>query len=753
MSSLSRSDWARIAVVAAVTICVILYTLVPYGLGGWLFTICATACIVSMAVGPLARHVEWRIWGNAASGGIAFLLGLVCRLLPLPTAIGPLSWADIFCFLGYAFLAAWLAGLLRRVGEPRSGTTILDTSLITIGAALALWTITISPALLKSEDLGGAMVSATYPVLDIVLVTLSAQLIFRIRVRVHAMWAFMSGLIILQVLDTAYTVVWAFSPRADVPGLTALFLYAYLCFAFGMCHPSIVELSHSTVDPSDGISSRQPGRRGAILLFLVTPAIVSIVSPMNGSVDSAVRAFLVTALFTLLFLRLSSAMSSLFKAEAESRFRSLHDPLTGLLNREAFADRLGERLRMNSPEEWLYILFIDCDNFKSVNDTWGHPIGDALLCQVATRLRNTFGQEDVLARLGGDEFVLAASRKAADQAERLAELVMASFNSPLELSGQQLTVTPSIGISVCQVKEGRQEEIIWQADIALYAAKERGRAGWAVFDDALRNETEYQRMLVEDLGNAIGTSQIRVDFQPIYGKPPSYDKIVGWEALARWLHPEKGWIDPRLFISVAEQTGLITELGMQILQLSCSELSRLRAESGRDDLHVAVNFSPLQLMQETLVRGVSDTLRHHRLPCDALWLEVTESTVVGRGPQLVETLRRISGLGVRVCVDDFGTGYSSLAVLRDLPVDLVKLDRLFVTELATDARARAITSTIVELTAALHVRGVIAEGVETLEQAAILAEVGTTMVQGWLYGKPIPADETKLLPTATMYSP
>ena len=723
---------------AVVTVSAVAYVADPKGLGGVLFVITAGVCILGITLGPLSRGVEARLWGSATAGGVFFLLGLVSRLVPLPDLGGPLAWADLFCFLGYACLAFWLAGLLRRIGEPVSGNTVLDTALIAVGTSLALWTVTISPALLTGDDIGSALVSAAYPVLDVVLVTLSAQLVFRTRARVPAMWAFLVGLVILQGVDTAYTFVWAVEPDANVPALTACFLYAYLCFAIGMCHPSLLTLMTRPQQPR---ATRRPSHRGAMLLFMVSPGVLSIVYPMNGAVDATVRAAMITTLFLMIFLRLSSTMSSLADAEAESRFRALHDSLTGLPNRASFAEHLERRLHGSGRGHWLCVLFIDCDNFKHVNDTWGHPTGDTMLSEVATRLRRSVRDDDVLARLGGDEFVILASRDHPQAAQELAAAVMSAFASPMQIMpGHRLTMTASIGISVGRPGMGHdQESFFRQADIALYAAKARGRAGWAVFDESLRLEADRQLGLVDDLGEAVRAGQLSVHFQPIVGGP-QFRTVVGWEALARWNHPVQGPISPELFIPIAEQSGLIRELGAFVLDRACSHLSRIRAESGRDDLRVSVNISPVQLAQPELPAVLSATLAAHRLPHDALWLEVTESTIVQRGSAMAAVLNDLQRLGIPICVDDFGTGYSSLATLQALPVDFVKLDRLFVAGIVSDPRARAVTTTIVAMMDALNVRGLVAEGVETPDQAAVLAGMGCAMAQGYLFGRPQPAE-------------
>jgi diguanylate cyclase (GGDEF)-like protein len=382
----------------------------------------------------------------------------------------------------------------------------------------------------------------------------------------------------------------------------------------------------------------------------------------------------------------------------------------------------------------LAVLYVDLDNFKVLNDTAGHALGDEALQLVAKRLAGQVRGSDVVARIGGDEFVVLASVAGADDAQALAARVLAGLTRPVSgrLRGHQLRA--SIGIVTVVPADPRTPlELLRDADAAMNQAKSSGRNRTAVFDAELRADVMRRIQLESGLRDALAGSGLWVAYQPLVDLATG--RWVGAEALSRWTHPTLGPVTPIEFIAVAEQSDLIHALGQRTLATACRDAVTLRSAGG-PDLSISVNVSVRQLDDPTLVGDVEDILAMSGLPAEALCLEVTESSLALDEVRAGQSLHPLRDLGVRVAIDDFGTGYSSLARLRTLPVDELKIDRSFVTTLPTDRQARHVVSGIITLAHALDMR-VVAEGVETAEHAAILAGMDCDIAQGYHFGRPV----------------
>ncbi|HYO19612.1 MAG TPA: bifunctional diguanylate cyclase/phosphodiesterase [Dermatophilaceae bacterium] len=732
-----------------VTACAVAYAVDPHGVGRVAFVACAGASLLGIAVGPVLRGARpVRLFLLSAVGVSLFLASFLIRVAR-PATVGPFKLADLVCFLGDILLISWLAGFLRLSAARGDQRLWLDIALVALGAGLALWAVTVSPSVgVGAQNLVDALVVAAYSIFDVTLLALTVQLLFRAMVRVPALWALVWGLAVMLTLDTVYAVAWTFDADQSIPAVTALYLYAYGLCGYGACHRTVCDLAQG--DEVGPVRRSAGSRQGALLLSMVLPVVISTVCPIQGSMDAAVRVALLVALFALIYLRLTSTMSALSRSEDESRRRALRDALTGLPNRVALTGDLERWLASPEPSyaPWVSVLFIDCDHFKQVNDTWGHPVGDAVLVEVASRLSAVIREEDVLARVGGDEFLIIARTGHAGDATVLAGCVIEAFAEPMELvDDHTVQMTPSVGVAQATAGSGvRAHDLIRDADIALYTVKANGRAGWTSFDESLRQQVSERVLLAEALRGAVAHDEIDVYFQPIMGGP-GYATLLGWEALARWHHPDEGLISPDVFIPIAEDTSVILEIGAYMLTRACDELVRLREESGRADLHVSVNVSPVQMVRGGLPRLLESVLARTGLPPEALWLEITESIIVERGAQATTWLSSLHELGVTLCMDDFGTGYSSLGTLHEFPLDIVKVDRSFVRDLAVDTRAVAVARAIVDMVEALGLTGVVAEGVETPEQAAELERLGCTMVQGFLYGRPSPTAQLHLTPS------
>ena len=428
--------------------------------------------------------------------------------------------------------------------------------------------------------------------------------------------------------------------------------------------------------------------------------------------------------------------------------RATHDTLTGLPNRALVLDRLGQALsRSRHGGSPLAVLFIDLDRFKPINDTLGHQTGDEVLGVIAGRLTMLLRGVDTVARLAGDEFVVICEGMAVPaSAVVTAEKVVAELSRPIMTgvgpAAREVTVGASVGIAYADGSTDlTPADLVRDADVAMYRAKQRGRGRVEVFDDALRVAVEQRLETQDDLPHAIDGGQIRTFFQPIVDGATA--SVVGFEALARWKHPVRGLLAPNAFIEVAEETGLIVPLGAEILTQACGQAVRWRQDrAGGVPLRVAVNVASAQLAHRSFVPMVAAVLAETGLEPHLLSLEITETTIMADAEAAAETLRAIRALGVRLAIDDFGTGYSSLTYLRRFPVETLKIDRSFVAGIGRDREDEAIVDMVLSLARALGLQ-VVAEGVETADQVDRLRRVGCDLMQGYYFGKPMPAEDVE----------
>jgi diguanylate cyclase (GGDEF)-like protein len=415
----------------------------------------------------------------------------------------------------------------------------------------------------------------------------------------------------------------------------------------------------------------------------------------------------------------------------ETTYLARHDALTGLHNRAVFADRLTAALEAQHPNGLLAVLYCDLDGFKGVNDRLGHRVGDDLLLLVAHRILSCLRTGDVAARLGGDEFgVLLDDLTDESQAVLIAERLTAALESPFDTAGQELLVQVSIGIAFSHGGPATASDMIANADTAMYAAKARGKGMVARFEPSMRS-AEIDRLELEDaLRHAVRDGLITVEFQPVVEL--STGVIDGFEALARWTHPTLGRIGPDRFIPAAERTGLIRQLGLQLLERA-HEGGRLIAERAGRPMALGVNLSPMQVTDESLAERVRE-LRDLD-PQVPLVLELTEGMLLGNDLPTVAALERLRQGGVRLAIDDFGIGYSSVGYLHRLPVDVLKIDKMFVSELH-DPRSRALVAGVVAMAHAMNL-SVIAEGVEDWDSADAVRDLGCDLAQGYLFSRPL----------------
>ncbi|WP_025032541.1 EAL domain-containing protein [Bradyrhizobium sp. DOA9] len=423
------------------------------------------------------------------------------------------------------------------------------------------------------------------------------------------------------------------------------------------------------------------------------------------------------------------------RAEARLAFMAQHDTLTGLPNRSLLRQQVDEMLlHTRRSAEKVALLMLGLDNFKAVNDTLGHAVGDKLLRGVAKRLRSTLREEDALARLNSDEFAIVQSGLARpEDAVMLAKRLLAAIADPYLLDGHSVVIGASIGIAMTPSDGDDSEKLLKSADMALSRAKLDARGSFAFFEAALDAKAQSRRKIEVELRDAIQNDVLRPYYQPLIDLHSG--RITGFEALVRWPHAERGMVSPAEFIPVAEDTGLINPLGGLMLRRAC-----LDAAAWPDDVRVAVNLSPLQFRSGNLLSMVTDALKHSGLPPRRLELEITETLLLEKSAQVLATLHALRALGVRISMDDFGTGYSSLSYLRSFPFDKIKIDQSFVRDLGANREAQAIIRSIVSLGKGLGVT-ITAEGVETEAELSCLRTEGCHEGQGFLFSKARPHAE------------
>jgi diguanylate cyclase (GGDEF)-like protein len=431
------------------------------------------------------------------------------------------------------------------------------------------------------------------------------------------------------------------------------------------------------------------------------------------------------------------------KAEEEIRHQALHDPLTGLPNRTLLLERLNHWLdRAKRSEERGAVMFLDLDHFKMVNDGLGHNIGDRLLLQVAERLEKLMRPTDTVARVGGDEFVLFCEDIGSERsALLLVERLLAGLHAPFDLGDCERHMTASIGI-VFAPRESTPEALVRDADAAMYRAKERGRARFELFDEAMRERSRRWLETESELRRAMERDELHNLYQPVVA---TSGPLIGFEVLVRWEHPERGTVLPADFIPIAEDCGLIIPLGRKVLHEACLEAATWPAV-GPDGgaLSVNINLSPRQVAHPNLVGTVAEALEQSGLDPSRVNLEITETVLIQDTDTALETLQALKALGVGLVLDDFGTGYSSLGHVKRFPIDVLKIDRSFVSGLGQDAEDDAIVSAVLSMGRALGVE-VVAEGVETVGQARHLRSLGCTLAQGFLFARPLSPDAVQEL--------
>ena len=433
------------------------------------------------------------------------------------------------------------------------------------------------------------------------------------------------------------------------------------------------------------------------------------------------------------------------QAHGAAVIRATHDSLTGLPNREMALEHLNLWLKQAQQqpqaETVIAVLFIDLDRFKNVNDAYGHVAGDQFLITVARILRQLVGPQDILARLAGDEFIVVCRYDLAYQALKLAERIIAEISIPINLGGRLLSHSASIGLAYANGRD-TADSLLENADLAMYEAKQKGRHCVINFDHGMRESAQQRTSMESELRRALANGELECYFQPIMELWTN--RISGFEALVRWIHPQQGMLSPIDFIPIAEETGLIVELDAQILEQACSKITQWNLVCPEKLLTISVNVSARSLLDVALSDRVASAIRSHQVQPANLYLEITETALIDDIDLATTCINKLEKLGVRMAIDDFGTGYSSLRYLKNLQVGILKIDRSFTDGLSVDHGDGVIVKAVIDMASALNM-AVVAEGIETQYQLDVLKDLGCEYGQGYLFGRPLNAVDTEQL--------
>lgn len=688
---------------------------------------------VVLAVSGRTVRPDRRVWSGLLAVTVLSASG---QVLDRAIADGTgLQAIPELCFLLVQLVLA--AGLLfiasRRLGsDPWS--VLADGSIVAAGSWFLIWWWVLQPTIARAEGpwWTTAAVGATLSVSAVVLFTL-ATILFGDLDRTPAVW------LVAAAVGASATgdILWASADAGRLSDASAWATASYVVSLFSasaaFVHPSIRSLVQH------GPPTRQRPLTARLLvttLALAVPVVaLSVTDPASGT-DRWVRTVSVVVLAAAVTARVAFTVRANASMQRELEHRAMTDALTGLPNRALVAELLDAAIAGSHPESVPAVLFIDIDRFKNINDSLGHQAGDDVLVAVADRLRRVLPDGSAVGRISGDEFaVIDDGSRTSDGATALAERIVACFQEPLSLRQGDVFVTASIGVAA---SDGRSssEELLRQADTAMYRAKQSGRNCIAVFDGSML-ERVSQRLSIENaLYRALERREVRLVHQPIVDLAAG--SVTGFEALMRWEREDGSGVSPAEFIPIAEETGTIVPLGAWAL---LEALGQLRGWIDRGTCEptatISVNVSPRQLHDPTFVGTVEEALRRAGIPPNQLWLEVTEGVMLAEPEPAIASLRHLAESGVRIAVDDFGTGYSSLSLLRRFPVHRLKIDRSFVCGLPHDQGATTLVRTIVAMSRSLDL-DTVAEGVETADQLVALATMGCAAAQGYLLSHPVP---------------
>ncbi|HEY7625858.1 MAG TPA: EAL domain-containing protein [Ilumatobacteraceae bacterium] len=671
-------------------------------------------------------------WTTIIVGQALFVLGDVCFSViehVFESDAYP-NIGDVFYVAGYPFTAAGLLMLLRSQGASRDVGGVIDGFIVATSTGMLIWVFFAGPtALDTSLPVFERLVSVAYPTGDLLLMAICAQLAVRQVRRQAPYWIVATALVALLAADLGYLYQSMYGSYSERDPVDFGWWISYVLLVAVLLHPKIDEIAA----PPENATPRLSGRR-IVMLSLVTiaaPITIGARSIAGASLQLPVLLGGTVVLFGLVVLRLVAMARELESSRTLLLHEATHDALTGLGNRTLFSEQV-ERTLGNG--ESVAVLCLDLDDFKLVNDSLGHPAGDAVLQVVGKRLANIVRPGDAVARLGGDEFAMLVVDNDVSAGAAIATRALAAVRQPIVLPGGH-TVHSNVSVGLAHSGyDSSVEALLRDADIAMYIAKRSGKGHHEVFQPGMRQDVIDRLEMRAELAEALARNEFVLQYQPII--EISTGRPVGVEALVRWEHPRRGRVDPMSFIPLAEETELIIPLGRWVLMEACRRAVEL--DPRPDGLHIAVNVSAVQLRDASLVDDVLGAVESAGLDPTRLILELTESSVISDLDAAAVTLCELRTHGVRIALDDFGAGYASLRHLRAFPVDIVKLDRSFVvSSLENDS---TVLSGLIEMAANLGMETV-GEGIEEPGQLDMLRALHCHYAQGFLIARPMPSDD------------
>jgi len=700
-----------------------------------IYLIAAVQVFVAVVVGVFFNKPDRRVWLTLLLLVVALIVAQIFDNRDSNTVFAQALSETLFLIVQLILVVGLFITVQRRFGRDPINV-IFDSLIIGLGSWFLIWVAFLNPARDLSQDVVSvtAIRGATLATSAIVIFLL-ATLLFGDTKRTPAVWLASSAIICSLIGDLLYATNqsgrYEIATRiANAPYVASLFLVSAT-----VLHPSVSALaSHSAKRLKQPLLSR------LILTTtsLVVPVLVLALTNPTNETDRTVRAISIFVLALAVTTRVIFAVRANSSLQARLIESAQTDALTSLPSCALMIEHVAaaiENSRFNGYTPT--VLFIDVDRFKNINDSLGHSAGDDVLVSVAHRLRVALPERCIVGRISGDEFVvLDANSSNQSDAVLLADMVLESFHEPLALRQGDVFVSASIGVAIFDREiTATADDLLRHADTAMYRAKDAGRNCVAIFDESML-ERVNQRLAVETaLYRALERRELRLVHQPIIDI--NLGDVIGFEALMRWDMDDGTNVSPAEFIPIAEETGIIVPIGAWALLEALTHLRGwINQGICRRDASMSVNVSPRQLHDPNFVAVVNEALTRSRMPADQLWLEVTEGVMITQPEQALDTLRRLSELGVRVAIDDFGTGYSSLSFLQRFPIHRLKIDRTFISELAVDVNARSLVKTIIAMADSLGL-DVVAEGVETVEQLHSLGDLQCSKAQGYLISHPV----------------
>ncbi|NND75328.1 MAG: GNAT family N-acetyltransferase [Ilumatobacter sp.] len=681
---------------------------------------------------PTNKKAWYLIAGSLASFLTADIVYYVLEIIhnepPFP------SIADAFYLGMYPVMILGMLSLLRTVSPGRDMAGLIDATLVAV-ATFAVLGILVMDTYITDADvtLLERLISIAYPVMDVALVAVAARLMAAVHLKQRTFVFMTIALLSLLVADTLYGVLGIAGTFTTGGPADAFWLGFYVLIATGALHPS---MGDNLAARDSNLATITKPRLG--LLFLVVTAVPLIDLLWGEPFDKLLTTVASMIMFSLVLVRLMGLMSVVQHKEKQARHDARHDALTGLANRVLFGERV-ESFVNQRKDGVVSVLFVDLDDFKFINDSLGHHVGDELLVAVAARLEDCVRTNDVVARLSGDEFaVLLESAVDRQDAVAVAQRVQDSLEDPVIIDDREIMISASVGIAVERRSNiERAETILRAADVAMYRAKSKGKGRFEFFEQGMHLEAIERLDLKTDLQVALERGQFELNYQPIVDM--NTEKVRSVEALIRWNHPTRGYVLPDRFINLAEQTGQIVPIGRWVLREACNQVMRWRKEHpDTAPKGVAVNLSVRQLHDPKLLEDVADALSVSGLEPQALTLEITESMLIEETDRGSRALDQLKAMKVKIAIDDFGTGYSSLSYLRRFPVDTIKIDKSFVAEMETSPTSVALVRAVIDLAHSLEV-ATVAEGIETEDQKLQLSGLNCTYGQGYYFSRPMSA--------------